>query len=181
METTIEAQSTPIGAITITRGGKPNGYRGDPGVFAATLVAGTRNGPFKSKDPKKPGEVFYMLEWTFEIHGQPEDNALVWYSTTESTGPRSALYGLIFALTGKQPPVGAQLDPNRHLIGRMCLVDVRENERGYIDVHDVTPMPAAMLATLAPNGAAADAKAAGVSVPTAQPAATPQTDDSLPF
>lgn len=132
--------------ITIAAGGKTGAYRGDEGVFAATLVTHSKVGPFKAKDPK-PGEAAeYMLhEWGFAIDGEDPEECMVWITSGESTGQKSKTFGILTALTGGRPiPVGTTLDIETHLIGRMALVDVRNNDRGYLDCVAVTPLPKAM-------------------------------------
>lgn len=133
--------------ITITAGGKPGAFRGEPGVYSATLVTHTLEGPFKSKDPKTPGETFKLHEWGFAIDGDdlPDDERMVWITSGESTGPKSKTFGILTALlNGKAIPIGTTLNIETHLIGRQALVDVRENDRGYLDAVAVTPLPKAL-------------------------------------
>ena len=65
-------------------------------------------------------------------------------------------------LAGKQPPVGTQLDIEKHLLGRRALVTVATDEKGYMKVLSVSPLPTK------PAGKAAAAPAA-------------PADDELPF
>ena len=157
-----------MSTLIISAGSKPGAYLEEDGGFAATLVTFERRGPFDAKQPKFPGEQFYMLEWGFAIEGAPEDACMVWASSGESTGPKSKTFGYISALFGgKQPPVGTQLDIEKQLIGRMALVNVRKDENGYVKVDSVVPLPKAMQKGAAP-------KAAPVVIPE-------DTDDSIPF
>lgn len=164
-----------MSTITITAGGKAGSYRGDPGAYAATLVTHTIEGPFSAKQPKFAGETYKLHEWGFAIEGAPDDGCMVWIASSESTGPQSKTFGILSALFGgKEPPVGTTLDIETHLIGRMALVDVRENDRGYLDVVGVTPLPRAMQK-------GAPAKAAPRRAPATVPPATDDIDASLPF
>lgn len=179
--------------ITITAGSKQGAYRGETGVLPATLVTHTiyppvDQPPLQSK--QNPNETYRLHEWGFSIHGAPDDADMVWVTSGMSTGPKSKTYGILQALVaGKPIPVGTTLDINKHLIGRMALVTVEENDKGYLDGTKVTAMPAALLAQLSPNGAAADARTAPAPAPAAKTAPVPvatadpdQTgDDSLPF
>lgn len=156
--------------ITITAGGKPGAFRGEPGVYSATLVTHTLEGPFKSKDPKTPGETFKLHEWGFAIDGDdlPDDERMVWITSGESTGPKSKTFGILTALlNGKAIPIGTTLNIETHLIGRQALVDVRENDRGYLDCVAVTP-------PLKSSAAKPAAKAAPA-------AAVKDDDEGLPF
>lgn len=142
-----------MSTITITAGSKAGAYRGEAGVFAATLVTHTLEGPFDSK--RNPGEQFKLHEWGFAIEDAPEDANMVWITSGESTGPKSKTFGILTALFGgKAPPVGLTLDIETQLVGREALVDVRENDRGYLDCTSVTPLPKKM-AKPAPAAAAA--------------------------
>lgn len=155
--------------ITIAAGGKTGAYRGDEGVLAATLVTHEMVGPFKAKDPKPGDKPEYMLhEWGFAIEGEDPDECMVWITSGESTGTKSKTYGILTALIGgREIPVGTALDIETHLIGRMVLVDVRKNDRGYLDAVAVTPLPKAMQK---------DSKAAGAPAPV-----TDAVDRKLPF
>ena len=152
--------------ITISAGGKQGAFRGEPGVYTATLLTHTLEGPFDAKQPKFPGEQYNLHEWGFVIDGAPEGEEMVWMTSGESTGPKSKTFAIITALFGgNQPPVGTQLDIEQHLIGRQALVDVRRNDRGYLDVEGIMPLPKAATAKPAAGRA------------TAQPVA----DANLPF
>lgn len=159
--------------IVISAGGKPGSYRGDEGVYSATLVTHEMVGPFDAKNPK-PGEAltYKLHEWGFALDGAPAEESMVWWTSGESTGPKSRTFGILTALLGgRQIPVGTKLDINTHLIGRMALVDVRKNDRGYLDVVGITPLPKAMQKA---EPVAAAPRAAAVPVADADP-------DALPF
>jgi hypothetical protein len=132
-----------VDTIVISAGAKEGAFMPDePGSYPATLVSVERRGPFD--DDKKPGETYYMLEWGFAIEGQPDDACMVWYSTSEMTGPKSKMYGLISALYGgREAPVGTKLDVKTQLIGREVLVGVGRNPKGYMTVTQVLPKMAA--------------------------------------
>lgn len=151
--------------ITISAGGKEGAFRGDPGVYTATLMTHTIEGPFPSKDPKaKPGDTFRLHEWGFVIDGAPEGEEMVWWTSGESTGPKSRTFAIITALFGgNPPPVGFDVDIETHLIGRRAQLNVQRNERGYLDVAGIMPL----------------AKAPGAA-PVASAAAKPASD-GLPF
>jgi len=159
--------------ITISAGGKTGSYRGDEGVYAATLVTHEMVGPFKAKDPK-PGEALeYMLhEWGFAIEDEDPDECMVWITSGEATGPKSKTYGILTALAGGMTlPAGKSIEVETHLIGRMALVDVRKNDRGYLDCVGVTPLPKAMQKGAAPKAAPARAAVADAE----------SGDEALPF
>jgi hypothetical protein len=127
--------------LTISAGAREYAYLEDDGTFPATLVSFDKRGPFDSK--QKPGEQFYLLEWGFSID-DAGDNSMVWATSGEATGPKSKTYGIITALFGgKQPPVGQQLDIEKHLISRRALVTVRRDENGYMKVDAVSALPSA--------------------------------------
>lgn len=152
--------------ITISAGGKAGAYRGEPGVYTATLVSHSIEGPFPAKQPKFEGETFRLHEWGFAIDDTPDEESMVWITSGESTGPKSKTFGIISALFGgKEPPIGTELDIEKQLIGRQALVDVRPNERGYLDCVSVTPMPRAMKAA----------------APKAAPVPVAEGDDDVPF
>lgn len=149
--------------LTISAGTKEFAYLEDDGTFPATLVAFERKGPFD--DAKKPGEQYYLLEWAFSIDDAGE-NSMVWIATGESTGPKSRTYGILSALlAGKQPPVGTQLDIEKHLIGRRALVTVAKDEKGYMKVQSVSALPSSPKAAAKP----------------AAPAVADADPDDLPF
>jgi hypothetical protein len=142
--------------IEITAGGKEGAFRGEEGVYPAVLATHTIEGPFKSKD--KPEETFKLHEWGFAIDDDnvAEDERMVWITSGESTGPKSKTFGILSALAGGKPlAVGTKIDIETHLIGRSVLVDVRRNDRGYLDCVGVTPMPKAMQKPAAPKAAPA--------------------------
>ena len=153
--------------ITIAAGGKTGAYRGEEGVYAATLVEHKMVGPFKAKDPKPNEPLEYMLhEWGFALDGEDPEECMVWITSGESTGPKSKTFGILTALlNGRAIPVGTTLDIETHLVGRMALVDVRNNDRGYLDCVAVTPLPKAMQK--------AGSKAAAPAVAEADPGSLP--------
>lgn len=141
--------------ITISAGGKQGAFRGDPGVYTATLLTHELVGPFDAKQPKFEGETYRLHEWGFVIDGAPEGEEMVWWTSGESTGQKSRTFAIITALFGgNQPPVGTQLDIEQHLIGRQALVDVRRNDRGYLDVEGIMPLPKAAAKSAAGKAAA---------------------------
>lgn len=128
--------------LTISAGGKEGAFRGEPGVYTGTLLTHTLSDPLPAKQPKFPGETYRLHDWGFVIEGAPEGEEMVWMSSGTSTGPKSKTFAVITALFGgNQPPVGTQLDIGQHLIGRQALLDVRRNERGYLDVEGIMPLP----------------------------------------
>lgn len=158
--------------ITITAGGKEGAYRGDEGVYPAVLSTHALIGPFKSKDPERPNETYMLHEWGFAIDDDslPDDGRMVWITSGQSTGAKSRTYGILTALAGgANLPVGKTIDIETHLVGRSVLVDVRKNDRGYLDCVGVTPLPKAMQKGAAPKPAPAAAAVGGESA------------DDLPF
>lgn len=132
-----------MAVITINEGGKQGAYRGDPGVMVGTLVSVTLEGPFDAKQPKFPGEQFHLYEWGFAIDGAPEGEEMVWWTSgAGSSGPKSRTFGIITALAGgREPQAGQAVDTDR-LLGRQALLEVRRNDRGYLDVAGIMPLPA---------------------------------------
>lgn len=128
-----------MATITITAGGKEGAYRGDPGVYIATLVSHSIEGPFDSK--QTPGEKFHLNEWGFAIDGAPDAECMVWLTSGMATGPRSKTFAVITALAGgKEPEPGMDIDTDR-LMGRQVQVNVQRNDKGYLDVVGIMPVP----------------------------------------
>lgn len=132
-----------MAVITISEGGKEGAFRGDPGVYVATLVTHSLEGPFDAKQPKYPGEKYHLFEWGFSIDDAPEGEEMVWMTSgAASSGPKSKTFAIITALAGgREPNAGTAIDTDK-LIGRQALVDVRRNERGYLDAVGIMPLPA---------------------------------------
>lgn len=149
-----------MATITIGAGSKEGAYLGRDGTFPATLVSVTERGqgglrsegapPFPSRPDEKTGRVgqpYYLREWAFAIEGAPPDSCMVWVaSSAGSNGPKSKTFGIITALVGRQPPAGAQIDIERHLVGRMALLTVARNPDGFMDVLTVGAMPSSAAA-----------------------------------
>lgn len=151
-----------MAVITISEGGKEGAFRGDPGVYTATLVSHETVGPFDAKVPKFPGEQYHLFEWGFSIDDAPEGAEMVWMTSGTSTGPKSKTFGIVTALAGgREPAAGTAIDTDR-LMGRQALVDVRRNDKGYLDVVGIMPLPS--------KGKAA-----------AKPAVADANPDDLPF
>ena len=88
-----------------------------------------------------------LHEWGFAIDDDslPDDGRMVWITSGQSTGAKSRTFGILTALAGgKALAVGTAIDIETHLVGRSVLVDVRKNDRGYLDCVGVTPLPKAM-------------------------------------
>lgn len=154
-----------MAVITISEGGKEGAFRGDPGVYTATLITHELVGPFDAKQPKYPGEKYHLFEWGFSIDEAPEGAEMVWMTSgASSSGPKSKTFGIITALAGgREPQAGVAIDTDK-LLGRQVLIDVRRNEKGYLDAVGIMPLPS--------KGAK----------PAAKPAvAEADPDDSLPF
>jgi hypothetical protein len=147
-----------VSIIEITAGGKEGAFRGDEGVYPAVLSTHALIGPFKSKDPERPNETYMLHEWGFAIDDDSlaEDERMVWITSGQSTGAKSRTFGILTALAGGKPlAVGTKIDIETHLVGRSVLVDVRRNDRGYLDCVGVTPLPKAMQKGAAPKAAPA--------------------------
>lgn len=145
--------------ITISAGGKEGAFKGNPGVYTGTLLTHTLSDPLPAKQPKFEGETYRLHDWGFVIDGAPEGEEMVWMSSGTSTGPKSKTFAIITALFGgTPPPVGFQVNIDEHLIGRQALLDVRRNDRGYLDVEGIMPLPSKPVTgkAAAPVAAAAD-------------------------
>lgn len=185
------------GTITITagrpdRGGDTKDFAGPDGTYTASLIAVSEPVTEKSNlaDAKGDGTWTYR-DWSFAIDDDSEwaGQIISVRANARSTGPRSKQYKMVAALVGRTPPAGAEIDIERHLVGRQCLVSIGTNDNGYpvADVFMALPParpangpaapPAPAPAPVPPAAAPAPARAAAP----AEPAAPATSLDSLPF
>jgi hypothetical protein len=165
------------GTITITAGrpnrqGDEKDFSGPDGTYTATLVAVSEAVTEKSSlaDDKGDGTWTYRT-WTFAI--EPEGELLDSRANARSAGPKSRQYEIIAALVGRTPTIGAEVDIQRHLVGRQCLVNIQTNEKEFPYIKSFMALPpsrAAAPATPAVAPAVAEPVAAGVAA-----------GDDLPF
>lgn len=136
--------------ITISAGrpnrqGDEQDFTGPDGTYTATLSAVSEPVTEKSTlaDAKGDGTWTYR-DWTFAIDDESEFNGQVIdvRANAGSSGPKSKQYGIIAALVGRTPPVGAQLDIQKHLVGRQCLVSIATDEdNGYPKIQTFMALP----------------------------------------
>jgi hypothetical protein len=161
------------GTITITAGrpnrqGEEKDFSGPDGTYTATLVAVSEPVTEKSSlaDDKGDGTWTYRT-WTFAI--EPDGELLDSRANARSAGPKSRQYEIVAALVGRTPTIGAEVDIQRHLVGRQCLVNIQTNDKEFPYIKSFMALP--------PTRAAAPAP---VAAPVAAPAAAAAGDD-LPF
>jgi hypothetical protein len=173
----------PAGTITITagrpnRGGDEKEFSGPDATYTATLMAVSEPVTEKSSmaDAKGDGTWTYRT-WTFAM--EPDEGVLDVRANTRSAGPKSKQYEIIAALVGRTPPIGAEVDIQKHLVGRQCMVAIETNEKDYPYIKTFMALPPPK----ATATAAAPAPAAPVAAPAvAEPvAAGVAAVDALPF
>ena len=198
--------------ITITagrpdRGGDTKDFAGPDGTYTAALIAVGESVTEKSSlaDAKGDGTWTYR-DWSFAIDDDSEwaGQVIGVRANTRSTGPNSKQFKMIAALVGRTPPAGAEIDIQRHLVGRQCLVSIGTNDSGYPVAETFmalpparpangpgappVPAPAPVPPAAAPASAPAPAPAPAAAAPAPAPAAAPTEPtapanslDSLPF
>jgi hypothetical protein len=136
--------------ITITAGrqnrqGDERDFSGPDGTYTATLAAVSEPVTEKSSmaDAKGDGTWTYRT-WTFAI--EPEGEVIDLRANTRSAGPKSKQYGIIAALVGRTPTIGAEVDIQRHLVGRQCLVSIKTNENDFPAIDTLMALPPARAA-----------------------------------
>lgn len=195
-ENTTPHKEEDMTIIRVSSGYEPpeNAYTGDGGTYVVTLVNITEPrhvpaGKYEARD---------VQEWQFAIDdGQDHAGEVVFDSwvTAPKDGnvhPKSTYYGYMTALFGKQPPEGADIDVERHLVGRGALATVERTSEGYVNIINLGALPAGMVQQRAGATQTAAAPANGSVPPQPQPAppaAAPAplreqvaaSDDGLPF
>ena len=157
------------GTITITAGrereGDENDFSGEDGTYPVILV---RVGePVTEPSTMAESGSWTYRRWTFAIDGGQHDGQVIEARASTKSSPKSKQFQIVSALFGKVPPVGTQIDIQKHLVGRSALVSVLTNDNGY-------PYIAGFMAS--PGGGRAAAPA-----PKAEPVAVAAGDDGLPF
>ena len=125
------------GTITITAGrpnrqGDEKDFTGPDGTYPVTLVAVSDEitEPSTLADAKGDGTWTYRV-WTFAIDGGECDGQVIdLRANARSSGPNSKQFGLVSAFVGRTPPVGAQIDIQRHLVGRQALASIVTGDNG---------------------------------------------------
>lgn len=174
--------------ITITAGrpnrqGDEKDFAGPDGTYTATLVAVSDPITAKSSMVSAKGDdTWTYRDWTFAIDGGTEWDGQVIdvRANAGSAGPKSKQYAIIAALAGRAPTVGAQVDIQKHLVGRQCLIGIRTNENDfpYVDAFMALP-PARAAQTVAVSDTQRAPVAQAKPEPVAVGATTPS--DDLPF
>jgi hypothetical protein len=166
------------GTITITAGrpnrqGDEKDFAGPDGTYTVTLTAVSDVITEKSNlaDAKGDGTWSYRV-WTLAIDGGEFDGQVIDIrANAGSSGPKSKQYGLVSAFVGRTPPVGTQIDIQKHLVGRQALAYIATNDSDYPYVDKVMALPASKT-----NG-----KAAAKPAPEPEHEPVAVTDESLPF
>jgi hypothetical protein len=163
------------GTITITagrpdRGGDTKDFAGPDGTYTAALIAVGEPVTEKSSlaDAKGDGTWTYR-DWSFAIDDDSEwaGQVIGVRANTRSTGPNSKQFKMIAALVGRTPPAGAEIDIQRHLVGRQCLVSIGTNDSGYPVAETFMALP--------------PARQQAAAQPVAAPAAAEVAVPELPF
>jgi hypothetical protein len=123
-------------------------------------------------DAKGDGTWTYRT-WTFAI--EPEGELLDSRANARSAGPKSRQYEIIAALVGRTPTIGAEVDIQRHLVRRQCLVNIQTNDKEFPYIKSFMALPPARAASPAPAPVAAPVAAPAVAEPVAA------AGDELPF
>ena len=113
----------------------------------------------------------------------PSGEVLDTRANTRSTGPKSRQYGIIAALVGRTPTVGAEVDIERHLVGRQCLVSIETNDNDYPYIKTFMALPPARVgngSAPAPTPTPVPPAVVPEPVPAVTPAAAPASGE-LPF
>jgi hypothetical protein len=177
------------GTITITAGrpnrqGEERDFSGPDGTYPVTLVAVSEEvtEPSSLADAKGDGTWTYRV-WTFAIDGGECDGQVIdMRANARSAGPTSKQFGLVAAFVGRTPPVGAQVDIQRHLVGRQALASIVTSDNGFPKVDKVLALPAQRNGSApAPTPAPAPPAAAPVASPPEPATAPVASPDSLPF
>ena len=176
------------GTITITAGrpnrqGEEKDFSGPDGTYPVTLAAVSDEITEKSTlaDAKGDGTWTYRI-WTLAVDGGEYDGQVIdLRANARSSGPKSKQFGLVSAFVGRTPPVGAEIDIQRHLVGRQALASILTNDNDYPFVDKVMALPPARVEAPTPEPVAAVPAPAPVA-PAPEPAApTPPADSALPF
>lgn len=155
------------GTITITAGrpnrqGDEKDFSGPDGTYTVTLAAVSDEITEKSNlaDAKGDGTWTYRV-WTLAIDGGEYDGQVIDIrANARSAGPKSKQYGLVAAFVGRTPPVGAQIDIQKHLVGRQALAYIATNENDYPVVDKVMALPSSGKANAVPAPSPAPAPVA---------------------
>jgi hypothetical protein len=169
--------------ITITAGrpnrqGDERDFSGPDGTYTVTLAAVSEPVTEKSSmaDAKGDGTWTYRT-WTLAVDGGANDGEVIDVrANARSAGPKSKQYGMIAAFVGRTPTVGAEVDIQRHLVGRQALASIKTNDSDYPYVDAVMALPPG--AATRPAPAAEPAAAAEPEPPLPEP---PAAGDDLPF
>lgn len=147
-------------------------FSGTDGVYEMTLV--------KVSEPYEAPSTFHksgkqtFRDWVFAVSdGGPNDGEVLDIRSTVSTSDKSKQYEIVTALIGRNPSLGADIDIDRHLVGRSVQAHIATNENDWPYIK--TLMPART------SGQAAAPAPAPAPEPVAAPAAAPATESELPF
>lgn len=150
------------GTITITAGrerdGNENDFAGPDGTYSVILVRVTD--PVTAPSTMGKSETWTYRDWTFAIDGGEFDGQVIDVRASCKAGPSSKQVRMITALFGKVPPVGTQIDIQKHLVGRGCLAAIQTNDAGYPYVDSFMSAPSGGGRAAAPKPEPAPAAAA---------------------
>lgn len=140
-------------------------FSGPDGMYDMTLVAVSAPYEAPSTFHKSGRQTF--RDWTFAVSdGGPHDGEVLDIRSTVSTSDKSKQYEIVTALIGRNPSLGADIDIDRHLVGRSVQAHIATNDNDWPYIKTLVPAKgqAQQPATPAP----------------AAPAAAP-ADSDLPF
>jgi len=170
-----------ISAGRPARDGGEKDFAGPDGTYEMTLVTVSEPTTEKSSIELKRGDgTWTFRDWTFAVSdgGEYDGQVLDLRANAKSTGPKSKQFEIIVALFGRTPPVGTEIDVQRHLVGRSCLCRIATRDgTDFPYVAGLVPLPAISSPAPAARGRAAEPEPGPVAVT----AAAGTADDELPF
>ena len=162
--------------------GIPEGYfDGDDGVYEVALISISEPRTVTAQRGERAGQDVTLLDWQFAIGDDgPHAGQVIEASTSTASGPKSKMYSWLTALfEGKSPPVGTELDIEKHLIGRRALATIRRDTEGWYRIENLGALPS-RAATPLPAPAAPARVAVAAGAPLREQVAGPVPGD-LPF
>lgn len=150
-------------------------FSGPDGMYDMTLVS--VSAPYEAPSTFHKSGKQTFRDWVFAVSdGGPHDGEVLDIRSTVSTSDKSKQYEIVTALIGRNPSLGADIDIDRHLVGRSVQAHIATNDNDWPYIKTLVPAKQqAAAAAPAPAPAAAPAPA-----PEAAPAAE-ASDSELPF
>ena len=154
--------------LTISSGRREDQWNGPDGAFPAILIEIADPQTAIAKTGENAGQEYTFITWTFALE-HDEFQGTLDYRTSDKTGPKSKIYGLLTALSGGKalkPGLGLSKE---QLINKSCIVTVATNpDNDYPFIANLSASP------VMPSGKAP--KPAAVA-----PDPESANDDDLPF